>query len=302
MTLGERIVFYRRRQNLTQKALADLMGISPTRLNYWEKDKREPDVRMINQLCRVLEVDPKFLLSDVEASEEGTLPTLLRIKEARMKAGLTQQQLSDKLGVAVTTLNGYETGRSDPKTEYLIPISQICGVTVDFLLGMEEEGMVSSPQEVSRTKISTTADRLKEIINRRNLKQVDILELAKPYCDMYGVKLGKNDLSQYVNGHTEPRQDKLTILGLALGVSEPWLMGYDVPPGRKQKTPPSPAEPDRRERGRVEVSAEALERMLQREGFIQPGENLSDADLRFLFGVGEVISAWFGKGQQGGRK
>lgn len=138
MTLGERIVFYRRRRNLTQKALADLMGISPTRLNYWEKDKREPDVRMINQLCRTLDVDPKYLLSDAEMPEE--------------------------------------------------------------------------------------------------------------------------------------------------------------------KTPPSPAEPDQRENGRVEVSAEALERMLQREGFIQPGEDLSDADLRFLFGVGEVISAWFGKGQQGGCK
>lgn len=208
MTLGERIVFYRRRQNLTQKALAGLMGISPTRLNYWEKDKREPDVRMINQLCRVLDVDPKFLLSDAEVPEEETLPSSkLRIKEARMRAGLTQRQLSDELGIAVTTLSGYETGRSDPKTEHLVPISQICGVTVDFLLGLDEK-----------------------------------------------------------------------------------------------ETPPGPAEPDQRERGRVEVSTEALERMLQREGFIQPGEDLSDADLRFLFGVGEVISAWFGKSQQGGRK
>lgn len=62
----------------------------------------------------------------------------------------------------------------------------------------------------------------------RRLRQVDILELCQPYCIKYGVKLQKSDLSQYVSGKTEPGQDKLTILGLALGVSEAWLMGYDI--------------------------------------------------------------------------
>ena len=62
MTLGERIVFYRKANNLSQKSLADLLGISATRLNYWEKDKREPDVQMINKLCAALDVDGDTLL------------------------------------------------------------------------------------------------------------------------------------------------------------------------------------------------------------------------------------------------
>ena len=41
-------------------------------------------------------------------------------------------------------------------------------------------------------------------------------------------KANKNDLSHYVSGKVEPGQDKLSILGLALGVSEAWLMGFDV--------------------------------------------------------------------------
>lgn len=81
-------------------------------------------------------------------------------------------------------------------------------------------------------KISSTSERLKEIMKKNNLRQVDILDMLKPYSEEYGVKLNKNDLSQYVNGHVEPSQDKLTILGLALDVSEPWLMGYDVSPYR----------------------------------------------------------------------
>lgn len=74
----------------------------------------------------------------------------------------------------------------------------------------------------------TTSDRLKWLMSERGLRQVDILERCKPYCAQYNVKLGRNDLSQYVSGKVQPSQRKLTILGLALGVSEAWLMGYDV--------------------------------------------------------------------------
>lgn len=76
---------------------------------------------------------------------------------------------------------------------------------------------------------TTTAERLREILSRRNLRQVDVLNLARPYCIKYGMKLSKSDLSQYVTGKVLPGQEKLTILGLALNVSEAWLMGYDVP-------------------------------------------------------------------------
>lgn len=76
---------------------------------------------------------------------------------------------------------------------------------------------------------TTTSQRLKEIMQERRLRQVDILELAKPYCEKYRIKLGKSDLSQFINGKVEPGQWKLSILGMALNVSEAWLMGYDVP-------------------------------------------------------------------------
>ena len=79
----------------------------------------------------------------------------------------------------------------------------------------------------------TTAQRLEQVMKNRNMRQVDILNAAEPYCKKYGIKLGKNDMSQYVSGKVEPGQDKLTILGLALNVSEAWLMGYDVPAERE---------------------------------------------------------------------
>ena len=84
-------------------------------------------------------------------------------------------------------------------------------------------------------KTSNTAERLKEIMSTRKLKQIDILNLAAPFCKEYNVKLNKNDLSQYVSGKVEPGQHKLKILGLALDVNEAWLMGYDVPMSTSNK-------------------------------------------------------------------
>ena len=83
---------------------------------------------------------------------------------------------------------------------------------------------------------TTTAERLKQIMNDRNLKQVDILNLSLPYCNRFGVKMNKSDISQYVSGKVEPSQEKLVVLGMALNVTEAWLMGLDVSPERKDNS------------------------------------------------------------------
>lgn len=89
-------------------------------------------------------------------------------------------------------------------------------------------------------KVSTTSDRLKHILSERRLKQIDVIDLAKPYAKKLNMKLTKSDISQYVSGKVEPGQDKLTLLGMALNVSEAWLMGYDVPQSREITSAPIP--------------------------------------------------------------
>ena len=110
----------------------------------------------------------------------------------------------------------------------------------------------------------TTSDRLKYLMESRNLRQADILEKIKPYCEKYGVKIPRNVLSQYVTGKLMPKQDKLTILGLALGVSEVWLMGYDVPMEREAPAPASGTELERDEIAKLfaSLSEENQQRLL----------------------------------------
>ena len=82
----------------------------------------------------------------------------------------------------------------------------------------------------------TTAERLKEIMKERNLRQVDILNLSLPICAKLDAKMNKSDISQYLSGKAEPSQEKLVVLGMALNVSEAWLMGFDVSKERKSPT------------------------------------------------------------------
>ena len=73
----------------------------------------------------------------------------------------------------------------------------------------------------------TTSERLKQIMSSRGLKQIDILNMCIPYGKKHNIRIGKTDLSQYVSGKVVPGQEKLSILSMALGVSEVWLMGYE---------------------------------------------------------------------------
>lgn len=149
----------------------------------------------------------------------------------------------------------YETGKREPDIETLKAFADIFNVDMGPLTGRVESKALPlfwRTEGFSMKKFST-ADRLNQIMKTRNLRQVDILRAAEPFCKKYGVKLGKNDMSQYVSGKVEPGQDKLTILGLALSVSEAWLMGYDVSPDRE--IPPTAISSD----GRVQEYVQLFE-------------------------------------------
>lgn len=69
-------------------------------------------------------------------------------------------------------------------------------------------------------RVSTTAERLKAIMERDNLRQVDIVHKT-------GIHTGT--ISLYVSGKLNPKQDAINKMSMALGVNALWLMGYDVP-------------------------------------------------------------------------
>ena len=64
-----------------------------------------------------------------------------RIKEARLRVGLTQQQLGEIIGVRKQTITGYEKGEREPDAIKLNKIAQVLNVTGDYLLDLANEGI-----------------------------------------------------------------------------------------------------------------------------------------------------------------
>ena len=57
------------------------------------------------------------------------------LRELRLKAGLTQQQLSEKLGVAKSTISMYENGNREPAFEDEEKIADFFNVSLNTLRG-----------------------------------------------------------------------------------------------------------------------------------------------------------------------
>lgn len=60
--------------------------------------------------------------------------TKLRLKELREAAGLTQEQCAAKLEMGLGKYINYETGKSEPRYEFLLQAADFYGVSMDDLL------------------------------------------------------------------------------------------------------------------------------------------------------------------------
>lgn len=57
-----------------------------------------------------------------------------RIKEARNRKGITQKMLANRLGIAQTTVSGWENGAKRPSIDTIIKIANLLDVSTDYLL------------------------------------------------------------------------------------------------------------------------------------------------------------------------
>ena len=61
-----------------------------------------------------------------------------RLKAARSQRGYTQEQLAQQIGVAKSTLTGYEKGNREPDVFKIKKIVEALNVDADYLLGIEK--------------------------------------------------------------------------------------------------------------------------------------------------------------------
>lgn len=101
-----------------------------------------------------------------------------RIVLAREHAKLNQKELAKILGISPSTLNGYEKGNHDPKSDGLIKIAKACNVTTDYLLGLSDN--IEKEKNVSFSKI---IPKIEEIIKKSKLLNEEGLSKLDEYAD-----------------------------------------------------------------------------------------------------------------------
>ena len=84
------------------------------------------------------------------------------LKAARIKTGLTQQQIADKLGITKSTYCGYETAKRSPDPQRIKQLAKVLHVSADALLDISIEKEPPPAPAKAETK-EVSADQIRAL-------------------------------------------------------------------------------------------------------------------------------------------
>lgn len=93
-----------------------------------------------------------------------------RIKELRQKAGLTQQQLAERIWVSKAAISNYELYERNPSPEILIKLARVFHVSTEYLLGIEEKTQVLDVSDLTDEDIQVL-ESTAALLRKKNLEQ-----------------------------------------------------------------------------------------------------------------------------------
>lgn len=62
-----------------------------------------------------------------------------KLKSLRLEKKLTQKQVADRIGLAISAVSSYESGSRYPSYDVLVKLARIFHVSTDYLLGMTDK-------------------------------------------------------------------------------------------------------------------------------------------------------------------
>lgn len=153
MTIGEKIRKTRIEKGLTQKQLADRMGVTQSHVWQYENGLVKPSDKQIKKFSDALGISVNELLSAEESNKtenkSSTMTVGERIREIRQKAGLTQKQLADRMGVTPSHIGQYERGLRKPSNEKIKKFADALNIPFEILLADQIDNIVQSKDRVS---------------------------------------------------------------------------------------------------------------------------------------------------------
>ena len=87
-----------------------------------------------------------------------------RLKELRLKSGLTQIQFAEKIDVSVTQLSNYENGKRMPSLDTFIKMCLVLNKPAECFLNIEKENTSLSGEQLRRLEQLDESE-LEKILN-----------------------------------------------------------------------------------------------------------------------------------------
>ena len=74
------------------------------------------------------------------------------LKEARKKAGMTQKQVAEHIGISQNAYSYWESGRNNVDSESMKKLSDLFNVSIDYLLGRDTPAQAPAPVELRASR------------------------------------------------------------------------------------------------------------------------------------------------------
>lgn len=89
---------------------------------------------------------------------------MTRLKEARLATGMSQKAVADALHIAPPSVSNWESGKTNPSQENLKALSKLYHVSIDYLLGRDEEiaFRIAKPSNEELQSLLQEAEKLPE--------------------------------------------------------------------------------------------------------------------------------------------
>lgn len=127
--MTNRLKELRQKNNLTLEKLGQKVNIPKNTLSRYESGKREPKIETWKKLADYFNVSTSYLMG-LNSNSFGN-----RIKELRIKNGLSQGNLAEKIGVKANTICQYEKGKRHPNNEIWQKLADCFNVSIPSARG-----------------------------------------------------------------------------------------------------------------------------------------------------------------------
>ncbi len=139
----KRLRSLREDSDMSQDDLAAKLGI-PNRssISDWETGRETIPLRKLNKYANFFNVSIDYILGLTKSKEYHLVNKSIdlevmakRLKEVRIKNGLTQEQLAKELNTTHSTLSAYENAKVLITTSFIYQIAKKHNVSIDWILG-----------------------------------------------------------------------------------------------------------------------------------------------------------------------